>query len=80
MTLMTQTFYVTVCLFFYIHQKISKVRIKKRFGKIFLSNPHEVTILNQKGKDIFMRKKTENKEEKEESTCLQRLYYHSKMV
>ena len=62
---MTQTFYVTVCLFFYIHQKISKVRIKKRFGKIFLSNPHEVTILNQKRKDIFMRKKQKIKKKKQ---------------
>lgn len=58
---MTQTFYVTVCLFFYIHQKISKVRIKKRFGKIFLSNPHEVTILDQKRKGIVYAKKTKNK-------------------
>lgn len=34
---------------------------KKSFWKNFLSNPHEVTILNQKRKGIVYAKKTENK-------------------
>ena len=44
--------------FFFIY---TLKNLKKRFGKIFLSNPHEVTILNQKRKGIVHAKKTENK-------------------
>lgn len=38
-------------------EKSPTYAIKKRFGKIFLSNPQKITILNQKRKELFMRKK-----------------------